>query len=109
MFDDFQNDKATLHEMNIDGYGTRSKKDSISVDCDVQFETRLTYNNQGQKVQTRAHVFVTSNPRINSKSIKQLTGVWDFEYEGETFQVERLDRVREPSQDEISHYEIYLR
>lgn len=109
MFNSFQNDSGILHEIEIDGFGSRVQADSINVSCDVQFETRLTYNNEGEEVQTRAHVFVTPNNDLNDKSISQLTGTWDFEYKGETFNVERLDRIRKPARDIISHYEIWLR
>jgi hypothetical protein len=105
-FSKFQNDTATLRQMQTDFAGNMSANEAITIRCDVQYEVKRMTNREGEQVTTVATVFATPTPELDAL---QLNDKWIFEYSDETYNVERFQRVRYPASSAISHYQIYLR
>jgi hypothetical protein len=105
-FNSFQNDSAILKRIALDFGGNPSVQQSITVKCDVQFQVKRTTNNDGEEIVTVATAFVTPQPSLTALDTNKQ---WQFEYDGQTYQVERYRRVRFPASPAVSHYELDLR
>ena len=105
-FKTFQNDTGTLKQIDTDFAGNIAPIQSISIECDVQFEVKRMTSREGEQITTLATVFATPTDQLNSL---QINAKWQFEYADETYTVERFMRVRYPASPAISHYQFYLR
>lgn len=105
-FNSFQNDTGTLKQIGNDFAGNITTLESLSISCDVQFEVKRMTSREGESITTVAIVFAT--PTIALDAL-QLNASWQFDYSGDTYTVERFQRVRFPASPAISHYQFYLR
>lgn len=102
-FNIFQTETGTLKKITLDGSGSESVDSSFSVDCSVEWGRNRVIGEDGEEITAEARVFISPHDSIDVSHKR-----WDFEFEGEDYKVETLNRIKDIGTNNISHYEAMI-
>lgn len=101
-FSVFQTATATLKEMTTDGYGKETVASSFSVDIDPVLGYKRTFSTDGEEI---VGVQTIISPNVNI----DVTKVYKLDYNGRTYQVERMIPFYSIGGNVLEHVEVVLR
>lgn len=102
-FEEFNTETGTLKKIVIDGTGSESVDSSFTVDCYVEWSRTRVTNEDGEQITAEATVFITPHDSIDVSHKR-----WDFDFEGQTYKVEKLDRIKKIGTNVIDHFEAVI-
>lgn len=101
-FSVFQTETAILKEMTTDGYGQETVVTSFSVDIDPVLGYKRTFSTDGEEI-TGVQTIISPNVNID------VTKVYKLDYNGRTYQVERMIPFYSIGGNILEHVEVLLR
>lgn len=100
-FDEFMGEQGTLKKIQSSYSGDESVADSFTVNCYFEFGSNRVVNDEGSEVAARGIVFVEPHASIDMTHRN-----WNFEFEGTTYDVVNMDRIKDIGSGRVSHYEM---
>lgn len=102
-YDIFNTDSATLAKVTEEFDGTPTVGTAFTVECDVDWHFKRVVNREGEEVTSPGITFINphNNIDVNHRN-------WRFTFEGETYKLEQLSRVKNIGTGTVSHYESQL-